>query len=410
MQASEPIREPRAVCERCRRPHTACYCAHLPELASRTKVVVLQHPRERDMAIGTARLAHLCLPNSELHVGAHWESSSELRAVLADPSRRAILLYPTHGAVDVAELSAGKPLTLVVVDGTWPNAKKMVERNPVLAALPRVAFQPPRPSEYRIRKEPKPHCVSTVEALAHVLGVLEGDAERFQGLLEPFHRMIDRQIELKTLHRTGARRRAKIERRPVSIPKALAERTYDVICVVGEANAWPYCGGDSREKYPDELVHWAACRMATGETFEFVVRPKYPLAPNTVKHIQLTAEQLSAGGSVDELCARWRAFVRDTDILCSWGCYGTGLLQTTGGFLPNTRFDLRHLTKDLLKRKLGTMEQWLEAIGGQASGSLCSGRAGMRLAQLSAITRCICEGQLPTLLAPQVLPQPMVDQ
>jgi DTW domain-containing protein YfiP len=347
------------------------------------------------MAIGTARLAHLCLPNSELHVGAHWENSNELHAVLADPNRTAILLYPTHGAVDVAELSTGKPLTLVVVDGTWSNAKKMVERNPVLAALPRVAFQPPRPSEYRIRKEPKPHCVSTVEALAHVLGILEGNAEQFQGLLEPFHRMIDRQIELKTLHRTGARRRAKIERRPLRVPQALQEQRANVICVVGEANAWPYCGGDSREKYPDELVHWAACRIASGETFEFVVRPKYPPAPNTVKHIQLTPEQLNAGGTAEELCAGWREFVKDTDILCSWGCYGAGLLGECGGFLPKLRFDLRSVTKDLLKRKLGTMEQWLEAIGGAATGSLCSGRAGMRLAQLAAITRCICEGQLP---------------
>ncbi len=347
------------------------------------------------MAIGTARLAHLCLPNSELHVGAHLEDSGALRAALADPTRTAILLYPAEGAVDVAEFSSGKQLTLVVVDGTWSNAKKMVERNPVLAALPRVAFQPPRPSEYRIRKEPKPYCVSTVEALAHVLGVLEGDAARFEGLLEPFHRMIDRQIELKTLHRTGARRRAKIERRPLNVPQALRDQTANVICVVGEANAWPYCGGSSREKYPDELVHIAACRMATGETFEFIVRPAYPLAPNTVKHIQLTEEQLNAGGTGDELVTRWREFVKESDILCSWGCYGTGLLGERGGFLPKVRFDLRNVTKDLLKRKLGTMEQWLEAIGGANTGSLCAGRAGLRLAQLVEITRCVCEGRLP---------------
>ena len=395
MQTPEPVREPRLVCERCRRPQTACYCAFLPELATRTKVVVLQHPRERDMAIGTARLAHLCLPNSELHVGAQWERSNTLQRVLADPSRTAVLLYPAEGAVDVAELPRATPLTLVVVDGTWANAKKMVTRNPVLAALPRVAFQPARPSEYRIRREPKPHCVSTVEALAHVLGVLEDDAERFQALLEPFQRMIDRQIELKELNHTGMRRRANKEKRPPNVPLALRERTADVVCVIGEANAWPYCAGDSRARYPDELVHFVACRIATGETFEFIAQPRFPLAPNTVKHIRLSPEQLGAGGCTDNLCAKWREFARETDVLCSWGCYGTSLLGERGGFLPALRFDLRSLAKDVLKRKLGTMEQLLAALECEPGGHLGAGRAGVRLGQLVQIARCFCAAQLP---------------
>nr|MDQ3300003.1 DTW domain-containing protein [Myxococcota bacterium] len=47
---------------RCRRPQVVCYCAALPRIDTSTRVVILQHPRERDMAIGTARMASLCLP------------------------------------------------------------------------------------------------------------------------------------------------------------------------------------------------------------------------------------------------------------------------------------------------------------------------------------------------------------
>jgi len=388
-------REPRSVCERCRRPQSTCYCAFLPSLPTDTKVVVLQHPRERDMSIGTARMAHLCLPNSELHVGVDWERSAALHRALSDPTRPAMLLYPSADALDIGQLPERHPMTLVVVDGTWANAKKMVKQNPILTALPRVAFQPPKPSEYRIRREPKPHCVSTVEALAHVLGVLEGQPDRFTQLLEPFRRMIDRQIELKELNQAVPCRHAKKVKRPVEIPTGLRERAGDIVCVVGEANAWPYCAGESRVRYPDELVHWVAFRLATGESFDCVARPRAPLALNTAKHIELSAEALNAGGSIEELCAAWQRFVRTTDVLCSWGCYATSLLTAAGGFLPPERFDLRWLSKSLLKRKLGSMDQFLEGLEGASAVSLASGRAGARLGQLVQIAKHFSGGTLP---------------
>ena len=49
----------RPTCPRCRRPASYCYCAHLTPIASRTRVVFLQHPREHRMPIGTARMTHL---------------------------------------------------------------------------------------------------------------------------------------------------------------------------------------------------------------------------------------------------------------------------------------------------------------------------------------------------------------
>src|SRR4051812_31282822 len=123
----------RAVCARCRRPESVCYCRHLTSLATETRVVLLQHPRERDVAIGTARMASLCLPNSELHVGVHFRGSPELARALSDPARPAALLWPGPGAIDVVKNPPSGPITLVVVDGTWWQAKKLVRENPELA-------------------------------------------------------------------------------------------------------------------------------------------------------------------------------------------------------------------------------------------------------------------------------------
>ena len=72
----------RAICARCRRPESVCYCAHLVSLPTRTRVLLLQHPRERDVPIGTARLAHLCLPGSQLRVGVDFDDDAQVRAAL----------------------------------------------------------------------------------------------------------------------------------------------------------------------------------------------------------------------------------------------------------------------------------------------------------------------------------------
>ncbi|HEY5091215.1 MAG TPA: tRNA-uridine aminocarboxypropyltransferase, partial [Polyangia bacterium] len=197
----------RDVCGRCRRPTSVCYCAHLVSLPTRTRVILLQHPRERHVPIGTARLAHLCLPDSELHVGVNFDDDRQVRAALAEEAGRpAYLLFPGPRAIDLAEAQLAGPITLVVVDGTWWQARNLLKRNAVLAALPQIRFSPRTPSNYRIRREPADHCVATVEALAQVLGALEGAPERFATLLRPFEAMIDTQIHYAT-HVRGARQR-----------------------------------------------------------------------------------------------------------------------------------------------------------------------------------------------------------
>src|SRR6185503_3552992 len=190
-------------------------------LETRTRVLLLQHPRESFVPIGTARLAHLCLPGSELRVGVEFDGDPVVREALG--SGPAYLLFPGPDAVDVGALRPERPVTLVVVDGTWWQASKLLKRNPALRALPQIRFTPPAPSRYRIRKEPADHCVATVEALAHVLGALEQAPERFAALLRPFEAMIDTQLHYAATVR-GARRRHALHRtrREKRQPRVLA--------------------------------------------------------------------------------------------------------------------------------------------------------------------------------------------
>jgi len=364
-----------------------CYCAAITTLPTQTRVVILQHPRERDMPIGTARMASLCLPQCELHVGARWAEHAPLRAAISDPARPAILLYPGPGARDILTDPPAGPVTLVVVDGTWSQANTVVRDNPILHALPRYAFATPEPSHYRIRREPRAEYCSTIEALMHVLGALEGDPDAFRALLAPFHAMVDAQLVAQA---TRPARRVRVPRvkKPIveRIPAALADRFDDLVLVVGEANAWPYdrdADGKSSPRDPqaDELVHWVALRPSTGERFEKFAAPVGALSPSTPFHTRLAASQLV--GDREALFAAFARFVRPTDVIGAWGHYATNLFITSGGTLGE-RIDLREVAQRLTNKKLGGIDQ-CAATFGAGRAPLGDGRAGSRLAALAGI-------------------------
>ncbi|RPI67076.1 MAG: NAD-dependent epimerase/dehydratase family protein, partial [Ignavibacteriae bacterium] len=86
------------------------------QAAAVTRVVILQHPREKDMPIGTARMAALCLPQARLHVGVDWDGRHVLRDATSAPARPAILLWPGPGARDILTEPPAGPVTLIVVD------------------------------------------------------------------------------------------------------------------------------------------------------------------------------------------------------------------------------------------------------------------------------------------------------
>lgn len=378
----------RAICARCRRPRTVCYCASLVSLETRTRVVLLQHPRERHVAIGTARLAHLCLPRSQLHIGVDFDDHQPVRDALTDDDAPAYLLFPGPQAVDLAALGqTGLPatITLVVVDGTWWQAAKLLKRNRLLAALPQLRFTPPSPSRYRIRREPADHCVATVEALAEVLGRLEGSRERFASLLRPFDAMVEMQLgyaaRVRGTRQRHAARRARRPPRP-TVPSLMRDRTADLLCVHGEANAWPARrpGG-----HPAEIVHWLARRAQGGETFEAIIAPRRPLAPSTPGHIRVSSERLASGESWSSFRARWSAFVREGDVLCAWGRYPLDVLERDGVTLPAARVDLRPAAAAYLGARAGTVEECAARMGTAAPTPFASGRAGVRMAALSSI-------------------------
>jgi DTW domain-containing protein YfiP len=345
-------------------------------------VVFLQHPRERRVAIGTARMAHLSLPNSELHLGVDFTGHARLEALAADP-RRVAVLFPGEEAMTLEEAREHPPEALIVVDGTWPLAKKVVKTNPLLAGLPRIGFTPRRPSNYRIRAEPAEHCVSTIEAVVEVLGALEGgDPARFDAMLRPFEFMVDTQLESQA-HRDDPPRR-RIYKAPWQPPlelRSLAESFPRLVLLYAEANAHP-----AEEGIPPELVHLVAVRPFTGERFEARLAPRQPLARSTPLHTELPEELIRAGEEREAALARFEAFLGPDAVLAVWTTYALDLLWRDGvSRRPAT--NIRLATARALKGKAGGVEQAVPLLRAEAPGLWAPGRAGRRIQALEAVVR-----------------------
>lgn len=382
-----PVPAPsRPSCLRCRRPEPVCVCDALRPVDSRTRVVFLQHPREARVPVSTCRLAHLSLPNSEMHVALRPEGHPRLEALVRAPGT--MVLFPGPGAIDVRDLPT-PPRTLLVVDGTWINARKQVERSPLLAALPRVGFVRTEPSNYRIRREPAAHCLSTIEAVAHVLEELEDAPGRFTPMLGSFDRMVDLQLAYIAARAAApaAPTPPRHAARP-SVPEQLRALGDRLVLVFAEGNVWPDGSGPPG---PTDVLHWVAIRPATGERFESLLRPRRPLAPYVARYLGVPEPVLDAGESLAAATERWRRFGRPTDVASTWGRFSLDLLRDEGIDL-GAHVDLKRLVSNQLHAPLGGVEHLAEGLGTALPQG--QGRAMRKLTALDAVVRALLAGAL----------------
>ena len=97
---------------------------------------------------------------------------------LLDRPGRALFLYPHEDALELNESFLKNfpgPYHLIVPDGNWQQARKVRQREEAFVTLPAVKLPPGIKSEYGLRKTQFPEWVSTYEAMAHALGILEGE-------------------------------------------------------------------------------------------------------------------------------------------------------------------------------------------------------------------------------------------
>lgn len=180
-------------CPRCWMERTACICDLLPRLATRTRVLIVMPWKESARSSNTGRLAHLALPNSEVRLRGQPQRPLDLSDLTA-AADRGLVLFPGPAARPLEPLQPeDAPPLLVVPDGTWRQARRVVKHERALAGFRQVRLPPGPPSRYRLRKPRRPGWLCTYEALARALDLLEGGGIE-QALLPAFEAMVERTL------------------------------------------------------------------------------------------------------------------------------------------------------------------------------------------------------------------------
>jgi DTW domain-containing protein YfiP len=178
---------------------------------NRIEVLILQHPQEQDTALGTAALTVESLARATLKIGLSWPSLSKVLGRPVDPKRWAVLYL---GSARPGALAAGRELVavdrkgaaladqpkaladiagVIVLDGSWSQAKALWWRNPWLLKCRRVVLGPRRPSRYgKLRREPRRDSLATIEAVALLVARLENRPEIETALGANFDALLER--------------------------------------------------------------------------------------------------------------------------------------------------------------------------------------------------------------------------
>ncbi len=209
-------------CPHCQKPPALCICADIPTgtIDNRIEVIFLQHPQEQDVDLGTARVAAAHFKKAQVKVGLSWANLGKLVGRAVDPKRWGVLylgsakgseLAPAREVIALSRKGNAAPDQdaalkglegVILLDGTWSQAKALWWRNAWMLKTQRIALNPRRASRYgALRKEPRRDSLSTLEAAALLLSRLENKPEIETTLLASFEKMLARYRAFRALSR-----------------------------------------------------------------------------------------------------------------------------------------------------------------------------------------------------------------
>jgi hypothetical protein len=214
-----------AECPHCLKPRALCVCEGITRIDNKVSLLILQHPQEQDRELGTARLTALHFTDALLKIGLSWASLTKILGRPTDPQRWAILYL---GSVKAAAVLPDRDIVVVnkkgnavdhqdsalrgiegiiLLDGTWSQAKALWWRNAWMLKCKRVVLGPKRPSRYgKLRREPRNDGLSTIEAAAMLLARLERKPEIEAALHASFERLLARYRETRPISEARRRR------------------------------------------------------------------------------------------------------------------------------------------------------------------------------------------------------------
>ncbi|XP_061480593.1 tRNA-uridine aminocarboxypropyltransferase 2 [Rhineura floridana] len=191
----------RPECSHCGRPQKVCLCPFLPvhPLKVSTCLYIIQHPAEESRVLRTVPLLAACLPEDKCKVLIGRRFSEDRYPELASVCRHsnALILYPGAGATNLEEvdLSSPDPYVIIIIDGTWSQAKDIFFKNPLFRIPKQVQLRTSLSSQYVIRTQPTNACLSTLECAAISLAIMEKNDGIKEAILRPLQALCSFQLQ-----------------------------------------------------------------------------------------------------------------------------------------------------------------------------------------------------------------------
>lgn len=176
-------------CEGCRLRPSHCICALRPDLPTDAGFCLLMHDAEPLKPSNTGWLIADVVQRTWAFGWSRTEIDPALQALLADPQWQPYVVFPSeyvqpperavhtvqptasamdlHSKNEVACAAAAKKPLFILLDATWPEARKMFRKSPYLDGFPVLGLQPEQISRYRLRRSKRDDhfCTSEVAAL-----------------------------------------------------------------------------------------------------------------------------------------------------------------------------------------------------------------------------------------------------
>jgi DTW domain-containing protein YfiP len=191
-------------CEGCRVPLSHCLCALRPRVPARSGMCLIMADIEPLKPSNTGWLIADVVADTAAFGWARTVVDPALLAMLADPQWQPYLVFPGEFVepervvtqVLVTPEPHGRRPLFVLLDATWPEARKMFRKSPYLNHLPVLSLQPEQLSAYRLRRSTRDDHLCTSEVAALCLA-LAGDMQAAQAL--------DAYLEVFTNHYLNAK-------------------------------------------------------------------------------------------------------------------------------------------------------------------------------------------------------------
>ncbi len=184
-----------------------CLCATWPTIETTTRLLLVMHIREWPQPSNTGRVAWRTMPRCELTIYGRWQGRAPIEGPegelpdfdetrwAADPSEQTLLLHPSPDAVPISEVPRdGRPLLLIVPDGTWRQTSRIARRIDDACDVQRVSLSVSKTRTSGVlRQPPTDQHLGTGEAIVSALDAL-GEPDSAMQLQRAVRTMVDRSL------------------------------------------------------------------------------------------------------------------------------------------------------------------------------------------------------------------------